>query len=130
MKNNKRSPLTLARQARFNQDMGIAPGMSLKDALLPDREALGALCGELIGKDTQAMVWDREHGAGYNTHRENNSDTYGRTLRQTRQKYAGDIRACHSPGKACDAETDERYASYLQSVSHVDMGEQSETTKD
>lgn len=104
MKHNKTSPQTIARKAAFLAETGLVDFSP--DSLQSDLAPLGALCAELIGQDTpeqaQARLADVGTVQGYT---ENSPELYG-TLRQTRQKYFGDVRACHASGASCDVELD------------------------
>ena len=130
MKNNKRSPLTIARQARFEQEEGMKSFHPV--TLESEARALDALCGELVGIDTpeqkQARVAMESTAQG---NRENSPELYG-TLKQTRQKYFGNVRACHITSQACDVELDDNAQALVSSISNganVTSHEENEQTK-
>lgn len=61
-------------------------------AIKEDLNALQVLSNELIGKDTPEIEIDRQRtNDGHLNYLENDTSTYGRSLRQTRQKYAGNV---------------------------------------
>ena len=53
---------------------------------------------------------------------ENNEELYGRSVRQTRQKYAGDIHNFRSPGADCDCEVSEVEKGLLVSMGRNEDG--------
>jgi hypothetical protein len=84
-----------------------------------EKLALANLCNELIGIDTPAIIHDRNCDAmGKAYVLENSPELYGRTLRQTRQKYMGDIRACHVGRNDCDVEMEEQDKAIIGATLH------------
>jgi hypothetical protein len=119
--NGKRQSFTHnARHAVFLADMGETTG-TYQSIMQPSAE-FNALCAELVGVDTPEMVQNRiacESTAQGN--RENSPETYGRTLRQTRQKYLGDVHN-YKPsmaGNDCGPELSEVESALVSTMGHT-----------
>lgn len=149
MKNNKSTPQAIARRLRFNAtepELAVLLSLPIEKAFQSELDAIAALSLELIGQEKmtvpgitmpngETLSFDKpvariamESTAQGN--RENAPELYGRSLRETRQKYAGDIRAYSSPGGSCDVETSEIESALLASIGNVNMGEANEATED
>ena len=94
--------------------------VSLADMQLEYARLLN-LTAELVGVDTPAMQRDRvameSTAQGY---RENTPELYGQSLRQVRQKYAGDVRD-YKPslaGPDCNPELSETESALVQTSGH------------
>jgi len=83
------------RHAAFIQELGGQPGQSFDDVMQPARDALNELTKLFIGIDTPEIEMDRERDKTLHiNHLENSEELYGRTRRQTLQKYAGNVHDC------------------------------------
>lgn len=112
---NRQSYTHTARHALFVQDMGGEYPTSTS-------AEFNALCAELVGQDTPEMVQARiameSTAQGY---RENSPETYGRTLRETRQKYLGDVHN-YKPsmaGNDCSPELSEVESALVSTMGHT-----------
>lgn len=126
MKNNKRSPFTIARQAAFCADLGILPGQTLKSALAGELEALAALSGELIGQEKlsggdglsfdkpQARIAMEATAQGY---RENCPELYGR--KSVEMDFGAGYRIHPANGPSADCELEETDRALLATASHA-----------
>lgn len=113
-KNNKRSPLTIARQARFEAEEGCR---SFHPSTLENElRALDAICGELIGIDTpeqkQARVAMESTAQGYTEGKANLDGSYSYD-KASAPIYPNGLPVLHSPGIDCDVELDEIGASLV-----------------
>jgi len=113
MKNNKLTPQSMARRAAFYSEFGGPYPTKMPDEF-------NQLVKELIGVDTEEQKGLRiamESTAQGN--RENSPELYGMSLRQTRQKYAGEVLACNMQARQnCDVELNEIESSIVASMGH------------
>lgn len=126
MKNNKRSPLTIARQKAFADDLGIPVGVSLKNALAGELGALAALSSELIGQEKlsggdglsfdrpQARIATEATAQGY---RENCPELYGR--KPSEVDFGCGYRVHPVNGPSADCELEETDRALLATASHA-----------
>lgn len=90
-------------------------GLTSKDHQ-PELNELKKLCAELIGIDSPAQIADRNIGI---SQLENSPELYGRTLRQTRQKYAGDVHSFKPSKGSVDIELSEVESVLVSSAGHT-----------
>lgn len=111
MKNNKKSPLTLARQATFIEEFGA----DFKTVTAPTDE-FKALCLELVGVDTEEMKQNRiaceSTAQGY---RENSPELYGRS---STPMFPNGMPVLHGGGNSCDLELSEMEKTVVSSMGH------------
>lgn len=131
MKNNKRSPLTIARQKAFADDLGIPVGVSLKNALAGELGALAALSSELIGQEKlsggDGLSFDRPQAriameATAQGYRENCPELYGRA-HTPYAMFTNGLPVFHDRGTSADCELSETDAMLASSVSKLTESE-------
>jgi len=77
-------------------------------------------CAPMIEANREAFARMFSHNARNGI--ENNEELYGRSVRQTRQKYAGDVHNFRSPGTSCDCEVSEVEKGLLVSMGRNEDG--------
>lgn len=133
MKNNKRSPLTIARQAAFCADLGILPGQTLKNALAGELGALAVLSHELIGQEKmtvpritmpngEPLAFDKPQAriameATAQGYRENTPELYGRKTSEVDFGCGYRVHPVNGPSADCELEETDR--ALLATASHA-----------
>lgn len=122
MKNNKKSPQTIARQAAFRAEMGG----EFPREMSPEFQAL---CAELIGQDTPEMVQNRIAAEGtvqgYCDGKVLSDGSYARESGP--EVDFGTGYRMHSPGIDAQAEVDEIGQAIMSTATHKGQSDNGET---
>ena len=113
MKNNKKSPQTLARQAAFRLEMGGQYPVAMSAEFV-------ALCAELVGIDTPEIIQNRIAHEGLPGYREGVRNLDGTYCRCDNADEAGAASAYvfHAPGAGADCDCDETTAALIATTTH------------